>query len=325
MDVRPGARREESFSVGVSYDLSRAIGLVRSFRDDCIGRLRQLEEEEREKRGDGRRNRVLRPSYGRTLWKPDAGRAPGAGPSSSSSSGKTEPGAQKELGSPRGPPVHIFVDNSNVYYGFLGLLRERYGDPSDFLHARLDYPKLIDFLADGRDVVKCCVVASEGIGQAGRVRRVFESMGFKNSGNEGFYTVVLQRVPSLERISEPSRTVLSKTPRNEYLLLRAREQSVDESLHHAISLSLLDFEPATLILVTGDGGSSPHSPEGFPGWVQRALAKGWDVEVASWSSSLSPSFLQRFGKHPQFRVRLLDPHVDEFCFLSERADPLRDG
>jgi hypothetical protein len=216
-------------------------------------------------------------------------------------------------------PLHIVIDNSNIYYGLLNLLRERHGQGA-FSGVRIDYPRLIRLIAGGREILKCCVVASEGIGQAGRVKRLFDQMGFQSLGGKGFYSVVLQRVPVLERSVETGgRSLLSKTPRNEYLQLRAREQSVDESLHHAISLSLLDYEPSNLVIVTGDGGASSHSAEGFPGMVKRALSKGWHVEVVSWSASLSSSFCDRFGHEKNFDIKLLDDHLPEISFVDEKS------
>ncbi|KAI9011754.1 hypothetical protein DFJ74DRAFT_684566 [Hyaloraphidium curvatum] len=260
-----------------------------------------------------------RPSVsGRVLWHPDT---PGtfsgskadkyhvtfaASPSSSSR------GAGNE--SAGSPALHVFIDNSNIFYGLLHALRERYGSAAP--QARLEYHNLVGLVSRGRPVEKCCVVASEGIGQSGKVRKIFERMGFsaQGGGARGFQAIVLRRVPVLQT-SAPA--VLSKTPRNDFLQLRVQEQSVDEALQHAVGLSLLDYGPSTLCLVTGDGGPSYMGAEGFPGMVKRALAKGWTVEVVSWSHSLSANFLARFGHHERFSVVLLDAHLDEICFMAK--------
>lgn len=43
-------------------------------------------------------------------------------------------------------------------------------------------------------------------------------------------------------------------------------------------------ERPTLVIATGDANSSEYNPGGFLGCVRRALDRGWDVEIASFST-----------------------------------------
>jgi hypothetical protein len=325
------AQSDNGRGESVVYDLSPVISLLETFRLDYLERLKAVGTPIFGSKNVVSNQMRLRPSQGKSLWQPDSSSRGSLPPTAkrlrSKNGAKTLPvstpldsaGLNRTSQLVGERPIHIVIDNSNIYYGLLNLLRERHGQGA-FSGARIDYPRLIRLIAGGREILKCCVVASEGIGQAGRVKRLFDQMGFQSLGGKGFYSVVLQRVPVLERnVENGGRSLLSKTPRNEYLQLRAREQSVDESLHHAISLSLLDYEPSTLIIVTGDGGASPHSAEGFPGMVKRALSKGWHVEVVSWSASLSASFCERFGHENNFTIRLLDQYLHDISFVDEKS------
>ncbi|CAO3569490.1 unnamed protein product [Mortierella alpina] len=70
------------------------------------------------------------------------------------------------------------------------------------------------------------------------------------------------------------------------------EQGVDELLHLKMLETLLDHEPATMVLATGDGGDSEFGGGGFYGVIRRALDRGWQVEVVSWEDLLSGAYLE---------------------------------
>jgi hypothetical protein len=70
------------------------------------------------------------------------------------------------------------------------------------------------------------------------------------------------------------------------------EQGVDELLHLKMLETLLDHEPATMVLATGDGGDSEFGGGGFYGVIRRALDRGWQVEVISWEEQLSGVYLE---------------------------------
>ncbi|KAI8605502.1 hypothetical protein EDD21DRAFT_280598, partial [Dissophora ornata] len=65
------------------------------------------------------------------------------------------------------------------------------------------------------------------------------------------------------------------------------EQGVDELLHLKMMETLLDHEPATMVVATGDGGDSEFGGGGFYAVIKRALDRGWQVEMVSWEDQLS--------------------------------------
>ncbi|KAF9153269.1 hypothetical protein BG015_003741 [Linnemannia schmuckeri] len=70
------------------------------------------------------------------------------------------------------------------------------------------------------------------------------------------------------------------------------EQGVDELLHLKMLETLLDHEPATIVLASGDGGDSEFGGGGFYAVIKRALNRGWHVEVVSWEDQLSGVYLE---------------------------------
>jgi hypothetical protein len=68
---------------------------------------------------------------------------------------------------------------------------------------------------------------------------------------------------------------------------RLTEQAVDEMLHLKMANALLDYEPPqTLVIVGGDGKDSNWATS-FSGHAERALKRGWNVEVWSWRRQLT--------------------------------------
>ncbi len=96
---------------------------------------------------------------------------------------------------------------------------------------------------------------------------------------------------------------------------RLGEQAVDEMLILQISHVLLDFDPPqTLVLVTGDGKETEFG-NSFSREVERALKRGWEVEVWSWKDQLSARFARArspTGRQP--KICHLDPHWSQITF-----------
>lgn len=92
------------------------------------------------------------------------------------------------------------------------------------------------------------------------------------------------------------------------------EQGVDEILHLKILESLLDTEePATMVLATGDAAEAEFSG-GFMRMVERALQRGWMVELVSFSLVCSNAYRRmefRAQWGDRFRLIELDPYVEE--------------
>ncbi|KAF2230915.1 hypothetical protein EV356DRAFT_452971, partial [Viridothelium virens] len=93
------------------------------------------------------------------------------------------------------------------------------------------------------------------------------------------------------------------------------EQGVDEILHLKICESVIDYSPpSTMVLATGDAAEAEYS-QGFLRQVERALKKGWSVELVSWSRNISAAWRKRSwveGWGPgKFRVIELDAYAEE--------------
>ena len=91
------------------------------------------------------------------------------------------------------------------------------------------------------------------------------------------------------------------------------EQAVDEILHLKMMESIVDAsEPSIMVLATGDAAEAEYS-EGFLKMVERALGKGWRVELASFRNSTSYAykrneFRQKWGE--RFNIVELDEFVE---------------
>lgn len=91
------------------------------------------------------------------------------------------------------------------------------------------------------------------------------------------------------------------------------EQAVDEILHLKILESLIDADrPSTIVLATGDAAEAEYSG-GFMRMVERALEKGWMVELVSFKLNTSSAykrkeFRTRWG--PLFKWIQLDDYVE---------------
>ena len=92
------------------------------------------------------------------------------------------------------------------------------------------------------------------------------------------------------------------------------EQAVDEILHLKILESVVDAEqPSTIVLATGDAAEAEYS-QGFLKMVERALGKGWKVEVCSFKKNISGAyrkkeFRARWGL--MFKIIEMDDFVEE--------------
>lgn len=99
---------------------------------------------------------------------------------------------------------------------------------------------------------------------------------------------------------------------------RLVEQGVDELLHLKIANSLLDHDPPqTLVVLSGDGKESEWATS-FPAQAERALRRGWNVEVWSWRSQLTGQYDQLCRKYRgRVLVKVLDPYYHSITFVKE--------
>jgi hypothetical protein len=148
--------------------------------------------------------------------------------------------------------VHLIWDNSNIFLGGKDTCEHR--EPEVITYAfRIDFRNVYDLVVNGREVGRRYF--------GGSVPPQAEALwGFVRG--LGCETSLLVRV---ER----------------------GEQAVDEILQLRMSNLLLDFEPPqTMALLSGDGRPSEFGSS-FPEQVERAIRKGWNVEIYSWECSMS--------------------------------------
>ena len=92
------------------------------------------------------------------------------------------------------------------------------------------------------------------------------------------------------------------------------EQAVDEILHLKMLESVVDATtPATIVLATGDAAEAEYS-SGFLRMVERALAKGWKVELVSFKHNTSSAYRRqefRAKWGAKFQMVELDGFVEE--------------
>ncbi|KAI6952975.1 hypothetical protein KC321_g17252 [Hortaea werneckii] len=109
-----------------------------------------------------------------------------------------------------------------------------------------------------------------------------------------------------------SETTASSAP--QYAPAKMIEQGVDEILHLKMLESVVDTEvPSTIVLATGDAAQAEYS-SGFMAMVERALKKGWKVELVSWSKNISlmysrKEWTQTWGD--RFKIIYLDDYAEE--------------
>jgi hypothetical protein len=100
---------------------------------------------------------------------------------------------------------------------------------------------------------------------------------------------------------------------------RKVEQAVDEILHLKIMESLLDWnEPATIVLATGDAAEAEYSG-GFMKMVERALERGWRIELVSFRDSISNAYKSKAFRNKwseRFKIIELDDFRDELLVSS---------
>jgi hypothetical protein len=210
--------------------------------------------------------------------------------------------------------IHVFVDASNIMIGFHDSFKSSRNIPITTKARRLSlsFHNLSIILERGRKATKRVLVGSDRFPAIKEAERI------------GYETNILDRVQKdKQRTSRRSKFRSANSngahgsssgsdaqPREE----RWVEQGVDEILQLKILESLVDTEaPATIVLATGDAAKAEYSG-GFLKMVERALQKGWAVEVVSFSMNTSSAYKKK-GFHykwrSQFKMIYLDDYIEE--------------
>ena len=173
---------------------------------------------------------------------------------------------------------HVFVDNSNIYGG-AQRARETLEPQALWMSVRVYYRNFFN-LIEGGDVATRVLAGSVPPGN--------EPL-WQAARDLGYNTDLLKRV---ERDDG-----------------RLGEQAVDEVLH-------LDHEPPqVLVIASGDGLDSEYATS-FPGQAERALKRGWTVEVWSWAAQLTGKYdALCLAYRGRIIVKVLDPYYKSITFL----------
>jgi hypothetical protein len=225
--------------------------------------------------------------------------------------------------------IHVFVDASNIMIGFKDMLRN-YGIPLHdmafdslalLLERRRPVAKRV-FAGSHREAnplphIKRLVETSKAVGyesilqeQVFITREDSEKKKFFNDVKKlGWHKATQLRSSGSGSDSETGAPAAKSSSAPKWV-----EQGVDEILHLKMCQSILDTEePSTMVLATGDGAEAEMS-DGFLAHVERALKRGWKVELISWRQQTNggyrnKKFRTKWGE--QFRIIELDEFVED--------------
>ncbi|GJJ73292.1 hypothetical protein EMPS_05650 [Entomortierella parvispora] len=226
------------------------------------------------------------------------------------------------------PPkkVFIFVDNSNILFGYYQYYQKMTSaEKAVFRHAptprqnqskglsrhRLplfNYDAFFRFLQRQREVERRVLVGSAPLYQEldEALTHVYETIILRRvrkfaQGELGSLPVPCKARDFSESSSmgnpNPSGVPGSKDSESHVVPListtsTTREQGVDEMIHLKMMETIIDYPvPGIMVLASGDGGDSEFGGGGFSAVVKRALERGWQVEIVSWEDQLSCAYV----------------------------------
>lgn len=135
----------------------------------------------------------------------------------------------------------------------------------------------------------------------------------------GYETCVLSRVRKERELKGRQRKHMNgygtsgQSSGSETMPTKMVEQGVDEILHLKMANCIIDNDiPSTMVVATGDAAEAEYS-DGFLKMVERALKKGWRVELVAFGRSIGSAYRkmessQRWGG--AFRIIELDPFAE---------------
>lgn len=183
---------------------------------------------------------------------------------------------------------HVFVDNSNVIWG-AQRAAATYEPEAVWLAVRIYWRNCFRLLEHPGEVITRVMAGSIPPGND-------ELWDYAHK--QGYDTKLLRKVPTDDG--------------------RLGEQAVDEMLILQMSHVLLDYDPPQILaLATGDGKETEFG-NSFSREVERAMKRGWEVEVWSWKEQLSPRFARiksPTGREP--KIKFFDPYYKQITFVQE--------
>ncbi|KAL8930369.1 MAG: hypothetical protein Q9172_000078 [Xanthocarpia lactea] len=224
--------------------------------------------------------------------------------------------------------IHVFVDASNIMIGFHDSLKLSRGLTLQTRVRRqpLSFHNLSLVLERGRPVSKRVLVGSDNFAAIQEAKLI------------GYETNILDRVHKAKELTPRQKKYHSTHHHQQNVssgangtsggsgsettaaaaVLYAKEkwveQAVDEILHLKILESVVDAkQPSTIVLATGDAAEAEYS-QGFLRMVERALEKGWKVELVSFRRNTSGMYKRREFRakwKSRFEIIELDEFVEE--------------
>ncbi|KAF2218440.1 hypothetical protein BDZ85DRAFT_208114 [Elsinoe ampelina] len=212
--------------------------------------------------------------------------------------------------------IHVFIDASNILIGFHDALKRARGIPSHVRVPRVDisFDSLALLLERRRPIAKRVLAGSTP-----------HIPAFDIAKSIGYECCILDKVYKARELTDRQRFFIAGSTSSTdapnaladiptHAPEKFVEQGVDEILHLKILESIVDAdEPTTIVLATGDAAQAEYSG-GFMKMVERALEKGWRVELVSWRAGVSKLYLKRGFRErwgERFRVVELDGWVEE--------------
>ncbi|GAB7360527.1 hypothetical protein MBLNU230_g8476t1 [Neophaeotheca triangularis] len=249
--------------------------------------------------------------------------------------------------SPEG--IHVFVDASNIFIGFTEQLKKLRNIPA-WVHvepADISFDALALLMERRRPVAKRYLAGSlprttafdraEEVGyQCHLLDKVWKAKELtprqiwfneqeqlrrtarKNFAKSKYPTPSSGSGGGYGSGPETTPATATATPGPQYAKAKWVEQGVDEMLHLQMLQSIIDVEkPATMVLATGDAAQAEYS-DGFMAMAERALIKGWSVELVTWSGNVNgmyknEAFRRKWGE--RFRIVELDAFAEELLDL----------
>lgn len=209
--------------------------------------------------------------------------------------------------------VHVFIDMSNISIGFHDCLKLARGFSRDVFVRRIpmDFHNFSLVLERGRPAAKRIIVGSD----RSPVVLEAETLGYETNILERVYKAK-ELTPRQKKFAARSGGETSGSETNTGYPTRAVakmvEQAVDEILHLKILESIVDSaKPSTIVLATGDAAEAEYSG-GFMKMVERALSKGWMVELISFRPNTSSMYL-RVEFRDKWRGQFKVIHLDDFA------------
>lgn len=212
-------------------------------------------------------------------------------------------------------PIHVFVDMSNIMVGFHDAVKLTRDIPVTTRIRRLplSFHNFSLILERGRPTAKRVLVGSDRFATIDEAEKI------------GYETNILDRVqkvkyqtPRQVKYRRPNAASSADTSGSSETNSRPGErwveQGVDEILHLKILESVIDTEePATIVLATGDAAEAEYSG-GFMRMVERALQRGWNIELVSFWQITSYAYRKKEFRakwRARFRLIKLDDYIEE--------------